>query len=115
LSENQEIYRAIRVTRALQPETRLRFVADAGRDDQKIFRQMALVDAEFIIRASHDRWVEVYNDRPGRWEQELLHELTASVPLSLKLRVAFTHARKVRHVDIQLGWLKIRLPDTKQV
>lgn len=115
VSENREIYRAIRITRALLPETKLRFVADAGLDDQKIFHQMALVDAEFTIRASHDRWVEVYNDRLDRWEQELLHELTASVPLSLKFRVAFTHARKVRQVDIQLGWLKIRLPDTKQV
>ncbi|MGQ9598301.1 MAG: hypothetical protein ACUVWZ_02685 [Anaerolineae bacterium] len=41
--------------------------------------------------------------------------MTASVPLSLKFRVAFTHARKVRHVDLELGWLMIRLPNTHQV
>lgn len=115
VSENREIYRAIRTTRALLPETKLRFLGDAGLDDQKIFGQMARVDAEFVIRASHNRLVEVYNDRLDRWEEELLHELTASVPLTLKLHVTFTHARKVRHADIELGWLQVRLPDTKQV
>jgi len=115
VSENREIYRAIRITRALFPETKLRFVGDAGLDDQKIFHQMALVHADFTIRASHNRTVEVYNDRRDRWEQELLDDLTASVPLRLKFRVAFTHARQVRHVDIELGWLMLRLPDTHQL
>jgi hypothetical protein len=90
VSENREIYRAIRITRALFPETKLRFVGDAGLDDQKIFHQMALVHADFTIRACHNRTVEVYNDRLDRWEEELLDDLTASVPLSLNLRVA-TH------------------------
>jgi hypothetical protein len=115
VSENRQIYRAIRITRALFPGTKLRFVADSGLDDQKIFTQMSLVNAEFIIRARHNRRVEVYNDRLDRWEEELLDDLTATVPLSLKLRVAFTHARKVRVVDRALGWLKIRLPQTQQV
>jgi hypothetical protein len=115
VSENREIYRAIRITRALFPGAKLRFVGDAGLDDQKIFHQMALVQADFTIRASHNRLVEVYNDRLDRWEEELLDDLTASVPLSLKFRVSFTHARKVRHVDIELGWLMIRLLDTHQV
>jgi hypothetical protein len=115
VSENREIYRAIRISRALFPETKLRFVGDAGLDDQKIFHQMALVHADFTIRACHNRTVQVYNDRLDRWEQDLLDDLTASVPLPLKFRVAFTHARNVRHVDIELGWLMIRLPDTHQV
>jgi hypothetical protein len=115
VSENREIYRAIRTTRALFPHTKLRFVGDAGLDDQKIFHQMDLAHAEFTIRASHNRTIEVYNDRLDRWEQELLDDLTVSVPLLLKVRIAFTHARKVRHVDIELGWLMIRLPDTHQV
>ena len=46
---------------------------------------------------------------------ELLDDLTAAVPLSLRLQVAFTHARRVRVVDRELGWLKIRLPQTQQV
>lgn len=115
VSENREIYRAIRITRALFPQTKLRFVGDSGLDDQKIFRQVDLVSGEFIIRACHNRWVEVYNDRLDRWEEELLDDLTSTVPLSLKLRVAFTHARRVRVVDRELGWLKIRLLQTQQV
>jgi hypothetical protein len=115
VSENREIYRAIRITRALFPSTKLRFVADSGLDDQKVFAQMSLVKADFVIRARHNRRVEVYNDRLDCWEEELLDDLTGSVPLSLKLRVAFTHARRVRVVDRELGWLKIRLPQTQQV
>jgi len=114
VSENLEIYRSIRITRALFCHTKLRFVGDAGLDDQKIYRQMDLVNAEFTIRACHNRRVEVYNDRLDCWEEELLYDLTGSVPLSLKLRVAFTHARKVRRVEIALGWLLIRLPETQQ-
>jgi len=115
VSENREIYRAIRITRTLFPGMKLRFVADAGLDDQKIFHQMDGVQADFTIRASHNRTVEVYNDRLDRWEEELLDDVTASVPLPLKFRVAFTHARKVHRVDIELGWLMLRLPDTHQL
>jgi hypothetical protein len=114
VSENREIYRAIRITRTLFPGIKLRFVADAGLDDQKIFHQMNGVQADFTIRACHNRRVEVYNDRLDRWEEELLDDVTASVPLPLAFRVAFTHGRKVRHVDIQLGWLMLRLPETHQ-
>jgi hypothetical protein len=110
ISENREIYRAIRITRALFPCAKLRFVGDAGLDDQKIFQQVGLVRGEFTFRACHKRQVEVYNERLDRWELEMLDDLTASVPLPLALRVGFTHARKVRIVDIQLGWLKIRIP-----
>ena len=115
VSENRELYRAIRTTRALFPQAKLRFVADAGLDDQKIFRWIALVDAEFIIRACHNRIVEVYNDRLDRWEEESLNDLVATVPLPLQLRVAFTHARKMRLLEMGLGWFKIRLPKTQQV
>jgi hypothetical protein len=114
VSENRQIYRAIRITRALFPHANLCFVADSGLDDQKIFAQMDLVAAEFIIRACHNRKVEVYNERLDGWEEELLDDLTATVPLPLELRVAFTHARKVRVAEIGLGWLKIRIPEKQQ-
>jgi len=114
VSENREIYRAIRITRALFPDAKLRFVGDAGLDDKKIFHQVALVNGEFIFRACHNRKVEVYNERLDRWEPELLDDLTATVWFPLTLRVAFTHARKVRVVEMGLGWLKIRLPETHQ-
>jgi hypothetical protein len=115
VSENREIYRAIRITRALLPQTPIRFVGDAGLDDQKIFRQVDLAKGEFIFRAGQDRRVEVYNERLDRWESELLQDLIATIRLPLNLRVTFTHARKTRQVDIQLGWLKIRLPQTQQI
>ena len=110
VSENREIYRAIRISRALFPQAQIRFVGDAGLDDQKIFHQVAQVKGEFIFRTCHNRRIEVYNERLDRWESELLKDLTTTVPLPLTLRVAFTHARKVSIADIGLGWLKIRLP-----
>ena len=45
----------------------------------------------------------------------MLHDLVATVPFSLQLEVAFTHAREVRTVQVELGWFKIRLLDTHQV
>jgi hypothetical protein len=116
ISENREIYRALRTTRALFPTTPLRFVGDAGLDDQKIFAQVALVNGQFIFRVKHaDRLVEVYNDRLQRWEgPEYLTELAASVPWSLRLAVAFHHAHKTRRVTVSLGWLPLRLSDTQQ-
>jgi hypothetical protein len=115
VSENREIYRAIRITRALFPAIPIRLVGDAGLDDQKIFKWVDLVDAEFIIRAYQERRIEVYNDRLDRWEEELLSDLVATVPLPLQLQVQFTHARKVRTAEMALGWFKIRLLDTHQV
>jgi hypothetical protein len=114
VSENREIYRAIRITQALFPDAKLRFVGDAGLDDQKIFHWVDLVRAQFTIRSCYNRKIEVYNERLDRWEEELLHDLTTTVSLSLKLQVAFTHARKMRVVDMGLGWLYIRLPETQQ-
>jgi len=115
VSENRELYRAIRITRALFPALPIRFVGDAGLDDQKIFAWVDRADAEFIFRSCHDRRIEVYNDRLDRWEEELLSDLVATVPLPLKLEVQFTHARKVRTVNMELGWLQIRLLGTQQV
>jgi hypothetical protein len=115
VSENREIYRAIRITRALFPHPNLCFLGDSGLDDQKIFAQMDLVGAEFTIRVCHNRKVEVYNERLDRWEEERLDDLTATVPLPLKLRVAFTHARKVRVAEVGLGWITIRIPGKRQV
>ena len=40
LSQNREIERALRMSRALFPREKLRFVGDSGLDDQKIFAQV---------------------------------------------------------------------------
>lgn len=115
LSENIEIRRAIRTTRALFSTRPIRFLGDAGLDDQKMFGWVDEVDAEFIFRSCYERRIEVYNDRLDRWEEELLSDLVATVPLPVQIEVSFTHARKQRTVQMGLGWLKIRLLDTHQV
>jgi hypothetical protein len=115
VSENREIYRAIRITRALFPALPIRFVGDAGLDDQKMFAWVDRANAEFIFRSCHERRIEVYNDRLDRWEEELLSDLVATVPLPLRLQAKFTHARKVRMAQMALGWFKIRLLKTQQV
>jgi hypothetical protein len=114
LSANREIERAFRLTRALFPRAKLRFVGDAGLDDQKIFAQAARVASEFVIRACHDRNVEVYNARLQRWEPEKLFDLTANIAFEFEQEVLFTHARKTRRARMGFGWLQIRLPETQQ-
>lgn len=114
VSERREIYRAIRISRALLPAAVLRFVGDAGLDDQKLFAQVEVARGQFIFRVCHDRQVEVYNDRLDCWEPEMLADLMATVPWALTFRVTFTHAGRARHDDVSLGYLRLRLPDTHQ-
>lgn len=113
LSENLEIKQAIAATRRLLPDYPVRYVTDAGLDDQKLFA--ALADDEFVIRAAHlDRLVEVYNDRLNRWELEPLQDLVEVVLFTHTFHVTFTHARKKRIAAIKIGWLPLRLPTTHQ-
>ena len=113
LSENLEIKQAIAATRRLLPEYRLRYVADAGLDDQKLFA--ALAQDEFVIRAAHlERLVEVYNERLDRWETEALQDLVNVVPFTHTFHVTFTHARRTRLAVINIGWFRLRLPITHQ-
>lgn len=113
VSENREIMTAIEQSRTVLAGYRRRFVADAGLDDQKIFA--ALAQDEFVIRASHlERLVEVYNDRLDRWETEALGDLVDVILFSHTFRVTFTHARKTRRATLNIGWLPIRLPKTRQ-
>lgn len=115
ISQNREVERAFRITRALFPSQKLRFVGDAGLDDQKVFAQVERVHAEFVIRACHDRQLEVYNDRLHRWEAATLFDLVVTVPFQFEQDVQFTHARHVRIVRTGFGWFKIRLLETQQV
>jgi hypothetical protein len=113
LSENLEINKAIAASRRLLSGYRVRYVTDAGLDDQKLFAELA--DDEFVIRASHlERLVEVYNDRLGRWERESLQALVEVTLFTHTFRVTFTHARKKRRATIKIGWYALRLPKTHQ-
>ena len=114
-SENWELKRALRMTRAVFPRHRLRFVGDSGLDDQKLFAWVAAVDAEFVIRAKHlDRLVEVANPRLQRWEVEQLQDLVDTIPFATKWEVEFQHAGKTRQATVTVGWLQLRLPATQQ-
>jgi hypothetical protein len=115
ISQNREVERAFRITRTLFPSQKLRFVGDAGLDDQKVFAQVERGHAEYVIRACHDRQLEVYNDRLQRWEAGTLFDLVATVPFQFEQEVQFTHARQVRIVRTGFGWFKIRLLETQQV
>ena len=115
ISQNREVERAFRISRALFPSQKLRFVGDAGLDDQKVFQQVARVHAEFVIRACHERVLQVYNARLARWEDATLFDLAATVPFEFEQNVRFTHARKQRIARIGFGWFKIRLPVSDQV
>jgi len=113
LSENVEIQRAFDCTNRLFPSYRRRYVMDAGFDDQRWFKH--LKDDEFAIRASHfERLIEIYNARLDRWEPESLGDMVKTTLFTHKFRVSFTHARKVRLADLDIGWFRFRLPETEQ-
>ncbi len=114
VSQNRKIERALRMSRALFPRQKLRFVGDSGLDDQKVFGQVERLQAEFVFRAAQDRRVEVFNARLKRWESELLFDLVASVPFEFEQEVLFTHARRQRGARIRFGWFEVRLPETHQ-
>ena len=112
LSQNKEIEQAFQTTCRLYPEYRVRFVGDAGLDDQKMFAQVGRLQQEFVFRASHlERIVEVYNERLDRWESETLRDLTETVLYQARFEVLFKHAGRTRLDTVQFGWFQIRLPD----
>jgi hypothetical protein len=117
LSQNKEVERAIVTTRTLFPATQyeVRYVADSGLDDQKVFGQVELVRARFIIRSCHlNRVVQVYNPRVDRWETESLQDLVNTVPHEGSFEASFNHAGYSWLTTVGLGWLLIKLPDAEQ-
>lgn len=115
ISQNREIEQAFQTTARLYPEYKIRYVGDAGLDDQKIFAQVDALHQEFVFRASHlERIVEVYNERLDRWEREVLGDLVESIPLQVSFQVLFTHAGSTRLDTVSLGWFQVRLPERPQ-
>lgn len=114
VSENRQIYRAIRTSRWLFRHRKLRFVADAGLDDRKVFKWMG--GAEFVIRAGHlERIVERYDPSAPGWERQPLEAAVGAMALPFPFRVAFRHAGTTRRATVKLGWTALRLPDTGQL
>ena len=115
ISQNREIEQAFQTTVRLYPEYKIRYVGDAGLDDQKIFAQVDALHQEFVFRASHqERIVEVYNERLDRWEREVLGDLVESIPLQVSFQVLFAHAGSTRLDTVSLGWFQVRLPERPQ-
>ena len=115
ISQNKEIEQAFQTTSRLYWGQKVRFVGDSGLDDQKMFAQVESLKREFVFRVSHlERIVEVYNDRLDRWETETLQDLVGIVPYQVTFEVLFTHAGQTRLDTVQLGWFKVRIPDTLQ-
>jgi len=114
LSENREIERAMRTIRAVIPERKVCLVTDSVLDDQKMFALAEKHDLEFITRVTSDRWIEVYNERSDRWEQEKLMDIAATFPGRLKFKVGFIHAGKLTLAQVTLDWFQMRIPGTTQ-
>lgn len=112
ISQNWELMHAFRMSRALFSSQQVRFVGDAGLDDQKLFSYIEQLRAEFVIRANHNRLVDIYNTRLQRWETEKLVDLVHSVPFAFEQDVLFTHARRTRVARIHFASFQIRLPNT---
>jgi hypothetical protein len=112
ISQNHEIDLGFETTCRLYPEYKVRFVGDAGLDDQKMFAKVGSLGQEFVFRASHfERIVEVYNARLDRWETETLRDLTDTVLYQTSFEVLFKHAGRTRLDTVRFGWFQIRLPD----
>ena len=115
LSENKEIERAVRTIRIVLPGQKLCLVTDAGFDDQKFFALCGYHNMEFVTRVSHDRWVDVFNQRLHRWEREHLRDLVETVPGAFSFKISFTHAGKIVPAHLTVDWFQIRIPDTQQI
>jgi hypothetical protein len=114
VSEHRELYRALRITRTLFPTHPLCFLGDAGLDDQQLFQEISRVKGRFVIRAGHNRLIEVYNASHHGWETHLLEDYATQLPALATIRVAFRHAHKLRVVEVSLSWFALRLPETHQ-
>jgi hypothetical protein len=111
LSQNREVYRAVRTTRTLFPHQQLCFVMDGGGDDRKFFHWVRKVKGRFIVTVAHkNREVEVWNSRLHRWEPMSIEELMALVLWRGRFQVRFLRAGKREERQVRLGWYRIRLP-----
>jgi len=114
LSENRGIERAMRTVRLVIPGRKVCLVTDSVLDDQKMFALAEKYDLECITHATSERWVEVYNERLNRWEQEKLMEIAATFPGRLRFKTGFIHAGKLTLAQVTLDWFQMRIPGTTQ-
>ncbi len=112
-SQNLEVQRAIRETCAVAKGYPVCFVTDSEWDDQALFTYLAAQsDTTFIIRAQHNRRLQVYNERLDRWEDEYLWDLRDSMAGQVCRKIFFHHAGQTRVGRSTLDWIQARFrPD----
>jgi len=111
VSQNRQVYRSIRTTRALFPQYDLCFVIDGIGDDRKFFRWVRQVKADFIVPVAHrERVVEVWNERLQRWETITVGELMELVLWQGAFEAYFHRAGRTKKRTLRLGWFRLRLP-----
>lgn len=111
LSQNREVFRAIRYALTIFKGSTVRFLADRGFDDRKIFHFIAQRGAQFIIRVYRDRWVEVWNERLGRWEREKLIPIAETLPPMVEVEALFKSRGRHRWATVRLGYQRVRLSE----
>lgn len=109
LSQNREVQRAVRETCAVLKGFPVCFVTDSEWDDQTMFAYIAAQpEASFVIRAKHNRRVQVYNERLDRWEDDDLWDLRDSMAGQVCRKTYFRHAGYTRVGLSTLDWLQAR-------
>jgi hypothetical protein len=110
VSQNVEVAHAVVRTLALLAGHVVRFVADSGFDDQKLFAFIDRRPAQFVIRLCHDRSIEVRNEPLQRWEPETLLDFSAVLwqPITFMTRLKRHH--RWERAKVTLGYQKVRLP-----
>jgi hypothetical protein len=113
LSQNREVQRAIDEVVAVLNGYPVCFVTDSEWDDQALFAYLAAhSDTTLIIRAQHNRRVQVYNKRLDRWEDDALWDLRDSMAGQVGCTTYFHHAGHTRVGRCTLDWLQARFsPD----
>jgi len=109
VSINREILRAIRTTRVVLTGHLIRFIADREFDDDQRLVWMAQGGNQFLVRAYHERIIEVYDPQTQTWRRSSLQEYADTLSLPAQFHATFSHARKERHSLVRLGYGRIRL------
>ncbi len=109
VSQNLEVQRAIRETCGVLSGHPVCFVTDSEWDDDAMFAYIAAQpNATFVIRAKHNRRLQVYNERLKRWEDEYLWDLRDSMAGQVACQTVFRHAGQTHIGHSTLDWFQAR-------
>lgn len=109
VSQNREVQRAILETTQVLSDYGVCFVTDSEWDDQAMFAYIAAHEqATFVIRAKHNRRLQVYNARLDRWEDEYLWDLRDSMAGQVCCKTCLHHAGYTRVGLSTLDWIQAR-------